>query len=75
MLNYKTKEVVEENLSIPIFTAGKNQKPEVAVSKGILKSISLETLTLSVGMAKVIKLRYQPTSKILHIKTIEKSRR
>ena len=46
MLNYKTKEVLEENLSIPIFTAGKNQKPEVAVSKGILKlgPISLETL-------------------------------
>ena len=46
MLNYKTKDVLEENLTIPIFTAGKDQYPQIAVSKGILElgPISLETL-------------------------------
>jgi hypothetical protein len=46
MLNFKPGKILEENLSIPIYTAGANQKPQYATSKGILQlgPIELEAL-------------------------------
>jgi len=48
MLNYKTGQTIDDNLAIQVFTAGANEKPQIGVSKGILKLGSIEVETLEV---------------------------
>ena len=48
MLNYEPDNITESNLKIPIYTAGANQKPQFAKSKGTLKfgSVDIDVLTV-----------------------------
>jgi hypothetical protein len=48
MLNFKPPKVLQDNISIPIRTAGANQKPQYATSRGVFKLGSEEIQTLEV---------------------------
>jgi len=46
MVNFQPKSISKSNLSIPIYTAGKNQPPELGVAKGVIHvgSIPVEAI-------------------------------
>jgi len=48
MLNFKPPKILQDNISIPIRTAGANQKPQFATSRGVFKLGSEEIETLEV---------------------------
>jgi hypothetical protein len=48
MINYKPRNQTQANLKIPIYTAGKNQPPEIGISKGTIQIGDLKVEALEV---------------------------